>query len=75
MARVDYDDLKIGSLVRWWGADVTDNDQDIDDIGIVTRLEKRGVNIWWSVCNRDNFFEWFEVEESMWQDQLEIIRE
>jgi len=69
------DALRIGTLVRWWGAAVTDNDQDVDDVGIVTREEKNGVTIWWSVCNRDNFFEWSEVEESMWQDQLEIIRE
>ena len=45
------DDLKIGTLVRWWGAAVTDNDQDVDDVGIVTREEKNGVTIWWSVCN------------------------
>ena len=69
------DDLKIGTLVRWWGADVTDNDQDVDDVGIVTREEKNGVTIWWAVVEHHNFFEWSEIEESMWNDQLEIIRE
>ena len=77
MARLDNyykpDELKVGSLVRWWGADVTDNDQDVDDIGIVTEKESRGVRIWGSVCERYNFFEWTDIEESMWQDQLVIV--
>ena len=77
MARLDKyykpDELNVGSLVRWWGADVTDNDQDIDDIGIVTEKESRGVRIWWSACERYNFFEWTDIEESMWQDQLVIV--
>ena len=75
MAKIDYYGLKIGSLVRGWGADETDNDQDVDDIGIVTAKKDDGVNIWWSVCERNNFFMWLDIEDSMWQDQLEIIRE
>jgi len=75
VAKIDYEGLKIGSLVRWWGADVTDNDQDVDDIGIVTAKKDDGVNIWWSVCERNNFFMWLDIEESMWQDQFVIIKE
>ena len=75
MAKIDYEGLKIGSLVRWWGSAVTDNDQDVDDIGIVTAKKDDGVNIWWSVCERDNFFMWLDIEESMWQDQFVIIKE
>lgn len=75
MARViDYTEMKVGSLVRWWGRfEHSGNEQDIDDIGLVVREDDYGVGIWWSVTKLENTFDWDELEESFYQDQLEII--
>ena len=71
---VDYTEMKVGSLVRWWGNfEHSGNEQDIDDIGIVVREDDYGVDIWWSVTKLENIFDWEELEESFYQDQLEII--
>ena len=71
---VDYTEIKVGSLVRWWGNfEHSGNEQDIDDIGLVVREDEYGVDIWWSVTKVENTFDWDELEESFWQDQLEII--
>ena len=70
----DYD-LKVGSLVRWWGDENSGNAQDVDDIGLVTFEDNFGVDIWWSVSANNNVFEWEEIEESMFQQKLEIISE
>jgi hypothetical protein len=76
--KFDYNkhyELKVGSLVRWWGnIEQSGNEQDIDDIGLVTREDNYGIAIWWSVTRTENIFDWSEIEESVWQDQLEIIR-
>ena len=70
-----YSELKVGSLVRWWGRfEHSGNEQDIDDIGLVVREVDYGIAIWWSVTRTENVFDWSEIEESVWQDQLEIIR-
>ena len=66
-------DLKVGSLVRWWGDETSGNSQDVDDIGLVTSEEDWGVDIWWSVSANNNVFEWEEIEESYFQGKLEII--
>ena len=68
-------DLKVGSLVRWWGDETSGNSQDVDDIGLVTSEEDWGVDIWWSVSANNNAFDWEEIEESLFQEKLEIIRE
>ena len=68
-------DLKVGSLVRWWGDETSGNTQDVDDIGLVTREENWGVDIWWSVSANNNAFDWEEIEESLFQEKLEIISE
>jgi len=68
-------DLKVGSLVRWWGDETSGNAQDVDDIGLVTREENWGVDIWWSVSANNNAFDWEEIEESLFQEKLEIISE
>jgi len=68
-------DLKVGSLVRWWGDETSGNSQDVDDIGLVTREDDWGVDIWWSVSANNNVFEWEEIEESLYQQKLEIISE
>ena len=75
MAKIyDHESLKVGSLVRWWGRfEHTGNEQDIDDIGLVVREVDYGLAIWWSVTRTENIFDWDELEESVWQDQLEII--
>ena len=76
--KIDYDkygDLKVGSLVRWWGNfEQSGNEQDVDDIGLVTREVDYGITIWWAVTRTENTFDWSEIEESVWQDQLEIIK-
>ena len=66
-------DLKVGSLVRWWGDENSGNAQDVDDIGLVTGEDDWGVDIWWSVSANNNTFEWEEIEESYFQGKLEII--
>ena len=76
MAKInDYESLKIGSLVRWWGDyPHSENEQDIDDIGIVIRETDHGLSIWWSATVTENTFDWEEIENSIWEDKLEIIR-
>ena len=76
MAKIyDHESLKVGSLVRWWGRfEHSGNEQDIDDIGLVVREVDYGIVIWWSVTKLENNFDWEELEESIYQDQLEIIR-
>jgi hypothetical protein len=66
-------DLKVGSLVRWWGDENSGNSQDVDDIGLVIEEDDWGVDIWWSVSANNNTFEWGEIEESYFQGKLEII--
>ena len=68
-------DLKVGSLVRWWGDENSGNAQDVDDIGLVTKEGDWGVDIWWSVSANYNAFDWPEIEESLFQEKLEIISE
>lgn len=68
-------DLKVGSLVRWWGDETSGNSQDVDDIGLVTSEEDWGVDIWWSVSANNNAFDWEEIEKSLFQEKLEIISE
>ena len=71
----DHERLKVGSLVRWWGRfEHSGNEQDIDDIGLVVREVDYGIVIWWSVTKLENTFDWEELEESIYQDQLDIIR-
>ena len=75
MAKIyDHESLKVGSLVRWWGNfEHSGNEQDINDIGLVVREVDYGIVIWWSVTKLENTFDWDELEESFYQDQLEII--
>jgi hypothetical protein len=67
-------DLKVGSLVRWWGNfEESGNEQDIDDIGLVVREVDYGITIWWSVTRVENTFDWSDIEETVRLDQLNII--
>jgi hypothetical protein len=67
-------DLKVGSLVRWWGNfEESGNEQDIDDIGLVVREVDYGITIWWSVTRVENTFDWSDIEETVRLDQLDII--
>ena len=68
--------LKVGSLVRWWGNfEHSGNSQDVDDIGLVIKEDDWGVDIWWAVSATDNTFEWGELEDCLYQQKLEIISE
>ena len=74
MAAIHCSAIQVGSLVRWWGRfEHSGNEQDVDDVGIVVGEDDYGISIWWSVTGLENTFEWSEVEESVYQDQLEII--
>lgn len=74
MAAIHCSAIQVGSLVRWWGNEVeSGNSQDVDDIGIVVKEDDYGISIWWSVTALENTFDWEEIEDSLWQEQLEII--
>ena len=69
-------DLRVGSLVVWHGADGTTNEEDIDDVGVVVSVERcwdNEIQIFWSVTNKIDHFCTDEVEESLYQRQMEII--
>jgi hypothetical protein len=71
-------DLKLGTLVVWHGGSYPGNDEDIDDIGIVVSIDREWQNnvivIFWSVTNKTNHFSTEEVEENLYQHNMEIIR-
>ena len=70
-------ELKVGSLVVWHGGSYPGNDEDVDDVGIVTSVEREWHNnvivIFWSVINKTNHFSTEEVEENLYQHNMEII--
>ena len=70
-------ELKVGSLVVWHGGSYPGNDEDVDDVGIVTSVEREWHNdvivIFWSVINKTNHFSTAEVEENLYQHNMEII--
>ena len=72
-------DLKLGTLVVWHGGSYPGNDEDIDDIGIVVSIDREWHNnvivIFWSVTNKTNHFSTEEVEENLYQHNMEIINE
>ena len=70
-------DLKLGTLVVWHGGSYPGNDEDIDDIGIVVSIDREWHNnvivIFWSVTNKTNHFSTEEVEENLYQHNMEIV--
>jgi hypothetical protein len=71
-----YSDLRIGSLVRWFGCDT--NEEDVNDVGIVTEIHQElydpaGISIYWSVTDKINFFNDSEIEESFYENRLELV--
>ena len=72
------DDLRLGSLVRWFGTDGTTNKEDVNDVGIVTEIHQEsydpsGISIYWSVTDKINFFNDSEIEESFYENRLELV--
>ena len=72
------DDLRIGSLVRWFGTHGTTNNEDVNDVGIVTEIHQEsydpsGISIYWSVTDKINFFNDSEIEESFYENRLELV--
>ena len=72
------DDLRLGSLVRWFGTDGTSNNEDVNDVGIVTEIHQEsydpgGISIYWSVTDKINFFNDSEIEESFYENRLELV--
>ncbi len=70
-------DLKLGTLVVWHGGSYPGNDEDVDDLGIVVnidRLWEDKIQIFWSVTNKTDHFTTEEVEENLYQRNMEIIQ-
>jgi len=69
-------DLKLGSLVVWHGGSQPGNDEDVDDVGIVINigLWDDVIQIFWSVTNKTDHFTTDEVEENLYQRNMEIIQ-
>ena len=73
-----HTDLRIGSLVRWFGTDGTTNNEDVNDVGIVTEIHQEsydpsGISIYWSVTDKINFFNDSEIEECFYENRLELV--
>jgi len=69
-------DLKLGTLVVWHGGSYPGNDEDIDDIGIVVSIDRSWddeIQIFWSVTNKINHFSTEEIEENLFQHNMEIV--
>ena len=68
--------FRIGMLVRWYG-DTQDGD-DIDDLGIVVKMPGAdwhgNYHIAWAISNGISHHSPDMVEESLYQQQMEIIR-
>ena len=70
-------DLRIGSLVVWHGGSCPGNDEDVDDLGIVVSVDRSWddeIQIFWSVTNKTDHFTTDEVEENLYQRNMEIIQ-
>ena len=68
-------DFRIGTLVRWTGGGLSD--QDIDDIGLVTGIPGADwdgyYHIAWSVTNTTSYHSPDMIEESLYQGQMEVM--
>ena len=73
------DDLRLGSLVRWFGTEGTSNTEDVDDVGIVTEIHPAstdhdaGYNIYWSVTEKVNFFHVSEINDCFYENRIKVI--
>ena len=70
-------DLKLGTLVVWHGGSYPGNDEDVDDLGIVVNIDRLWddeIQIFWSVTNKTDHFTTEEVEENLYQRNMEIIQ-
>ncbi len=70
-------DLRIGSLVRWYGGGDPDGPNDIDELGIV--VQRPGQNfsgnyhISWAPSKTVSHHSPEMIEESLYQHQMEIV--
>ena len=73
------DDLRLGSLVRWFGTEGTSNTEDVDDVGIVTEIHPAstthdaGYNIYWSVTEKVNFFRVSDIDDCFYENRIKVI--
>ena len=67
-------DFRIGTLVRWNGEDT--EGADIDELGIVVQIHEASAyyHIAWSITNTVTHHSPEMIEESLYQQQMEIIR-
>ena len=67
-------DFRIGTLVRWTGGGLSD--EDIDELGIVIQMpgETAYYYIAWGTTNTVSHHTPDMVEESLYQRQMEIVR-
>ena len=73
-----YSDLRIGSLVRWFGGSDSQNQEDVNDVGIVTEIHQEsydpsGISIYWSVTDKINFFNDSEIDDCFYENRLELV--
>ena len=70
-------DFRLGTLVRW-NAGNTGEPEDIDELGIVIQMPSQSLSgyyhIAWSTTNAISHHSPEMVEESLYQQQMEIIR-
>ena len=74
-----FSDLRIGSLVRWFGSDNLQNTEDVNDVGFVTEIHQEsydddgGASIYWSVTEKINFFNDSEIDDCFYENRLELV--
>ncbi len=73
-----FSDLRIGSLVRWFGSDNLLNTEDVNDVGVVTKIHQEsynpsGISIYWSVTDKINFFNDSEIDDCFYENRLELV--
>ena len=72
-------DLRVGTLVRWHGDKYSENDEDVDDVGVVLTLPSydfgcEGFRIHWVMTEKINWFDPEDLEESFYQQKIEIVQ-
>ena len=68
-------DFRLGTLVRWHGGGDPDAPEDIDELGIVIQMpgETAYYYIAWGTTNTVSHHTPDMVEESLYQQQMEIV--
>ena len=70
-------DFRIGTLVRWYGDDMTHGGDpaDVDELGIVIQIHEASAYYYiaWSITNTVTHHSPEMIEESLYQRQMEIV--